>query len=104
MTVQDTFTAFQQLIDADADCTTSSMEVMERININATNKYANLVDSSSVLDVDREYLRRCNKDIKKYCSQVDELDEQIKQLEQITKQVDEWSKELEVKSRRLKKT
>lgn len=100
--LQSAFTALRQVVDADSDVTVGSLEMCERINLNATNRYMNLADAAGGLDNDREHLVRTNEEIDKYCDQIDDLAARVEVLEAIAKEVDEWSQELEVKVRRIR--
>ncbi|CAN6674348.1 hypothetical protein TRVA0_052S00210 [Trichomonascus vanleenenianus] len=98
--VPETFSALRQVVNADSEYTTGGLEVMERVNINATNKYMNLVDAAAGLDTDKEYLRAAYNTIDRYCKQADTIEKHIDHLEMLAKEVDEWSRELEVKTRK----
>jgi hypothetical protein len=54
--VESTFNALQNVVEADTDCVVASLELMERTNLNAVNKYMNLSDAAKGLNADREYL------------------------------------------------
>lgn len=54
--IDNAFTALKQKLDADTECTVGALEVMERVNLNTTTKYVNLVDASKGLDNDADYL------------------------------------------------
>lgn len=55
-TIETSFLSLSRVIEAETDCTVATMDVMERINWNATNKYSRLAAACQGLDTDREYL------------------------------------------------
>ncbi|ODQ63570.1 hypothetical protein NADFUDRAFT_47948 [Nadsonia fulvescens var. elongata DSM 6958] len=92
--------SLSELLAADTSVTLASLDVMDKLNRSAIDRYSKLTQAAEGLDNDREYLKSVYAEIEKYTKQVDSIEHYVDDLEQVTKELDEWSRELEVKSRR----
>lgn len=59
--IETAFLSLNRVIESETDCTVASMDVLERINWNATNKYSRLADACQGLNTDRDYLSQLSK-------------------------------------------
>lgn len=55
------FSSLTRVVEAETDCTVASIDVLERINWNATKKYSQLADACQGLTTDKEYLADLSK-------------------------------------------
>lgn len=65
--IETAFLSLSRVIESETDCTVASMDVLERINWNATNKYSRLADACQGLNTDREYLSQLSEYQMKSC-------------------------------------
>lgn len=59
--IKNSFISLSRVIETETDCTTASIDVLERLNWNATKKYARLADACQGLETDRAYLTDLSK-------------------------------------------
>lgn len=59
--IKSSFVTLSRVIETETDCTTASIDILERINWNATKKYARLADACQGLEADRSYLTDLSK-------------------------------------------
>ncbi|ANB16017.1 hypothetical protein AWJ20_3668 [Sugiyamaella lignohabitans] len=98
--LDDVFDSLRHVIEADTNCVIANLELMERVNINSSNKYRGLVEDAKVLDANRETISSIDAEIQGYVESVNQTVKQVDELEAIVKELDEWSRELSVKCRR----
>ncbi|RPB05555.1 hypothetical protein L873DRAFT_806290 [Choiromyces venosus 120613-1] len=99
--VNDVLATLENVIRADTEATVGDLDLLNRINLHATERYKAIADAAVGLETDSEYLGQKYAEIEKYKQQVDNLEERVGDLEAIAKELEEWTGELEIKVRRL---
>jgi hypothetical protein len=59
--IKNSFISLSRVIETETDCTTAYIDVLERLNWNATKKYARLADACQGLETDCAYLTNLSK-------------------------------------------
>ncbi|KAH0614678.1 uncharacterized protein H6S33_000314 [Morchella sextelata] len=101
--VNDVLASLENVIRADTEATIGDLDLLNRINLHAKERYQAMANAAEGLQTDSEYLTQKYADIEKYKNQVDVLDERVGDLEAVVKELEEWTGELEIKVRRLAK-
>jgi len=92
--VNDVLATLENVIRADTEATVGDLDLLNRINLHATERYKAIADAAVGLETDSEYLGQKYAEIEKYKQQVDNLDERVGDLEAIVKELEEWTGEL----------